>query len=387
MRRQLIWIAVGVLLLIQFAHASDQTIAVKDLSISILVGISDPVQEFARNFVKRVENNLRTEGILVTILETSSVFTHSRFNDVSLRIRVENIPSRPDNPLLIIEPLEPRFLDISPFPYAQYFYGDYGGGLDSFYLDSHVAEIALINLATGLALYSAGHCHVVPDYLEAARQEFEIMDSSTPIQRLERWLDFINFYEGNCALMESDFQRAATLFRPYAPSEYQFSASRVTLTNLIWASYMAGNHDEAFTEMETLLSLARQFGAEHETFALTRRAQLYALAFRYDDALTDMDAAIELDPTNPELYVLRGQIILYLYEWDRVLADYNHAIELAPDYADAYYYRGVLFYAQAQRDDALADFEHYLDLAPDGDHAADAEQYIIDIQRELEALN
>jgi tetratricopeptide (TPR) repeat protein len=150
---------------------------------------------------------------------------------------------------------------------------------------------------------------------------------------------------------------------------------------------MAGNHDEAFTEMETLLSLARQFGAEHETFALTRRAQLYALAFRYDDALTDMDAAIELDPTNPELYVLRGQIILYLYEWDRVLADYNHAIELAPDYADAYYYRGVLFYAQAQRDDALADFEHYLDLAPDGDHAADAEQYIIDIQRELEALN
>lgn len=48
----------------------------------------------------------------------------------------------------------------------------------------------------------------------------------------------------------------------------------------------------------------------------TRRAQLYALAFDYDSAIADMDAAIELAEANnvsdtqlAELYTLREEII------------------------------------------------------------------------------
>ncbi|MFN8373314.1 MAG: tetratricopeptide repeat protein [Anaerolineae bacterium] len=100
-----------------------------------------------------------------------------------------------------------------------------------------------------------------------------------------------------------------------------------------------------------------------------------------------MDAAIELDSTNPELYVLRGNITLLIYEWDRVLADYNAAIELSPDYADAYFYRGILFYTRAEYQPALDDFARYLELAPDGEHAADAATYIEEIERTQAALD
>ncbi len=120
------------------------------------------------------------------------------------------------------------------------------------------------------------------------------------------------------------------------------------------------------------------------------RSQLYALAFRYDDAIADMDAAIALDPNNPALYVERGQRVLLLYQWDRVLADYNHALELDPNFANAYYYRGILYASVPEgidaRRDALADFQRYLDLAPNGEHAADAAQYLSEIQAQLDAL-
>ncbi len=125
---------------------------------------------------------------------------------------------------------------------------------------------------------------------------------------------------------------------------------------------------------------------------LSKRAQLYALAARYDDAIADLNAAIKLDPDNPELYTLRGQMYLYLYEWDSVLDDYNHAIELDPTYADAYYFRGILYDSilqtgQELRPESLADFQHYLELAPNGDHAVDAARYVEQIQSELDALN
>ncbi|MCB9453778.1 MAG: tetratricopeptide repeat protein [Anaerolineaceae bacterium] len=135
----------------------------------------------------------------------------------------------------------------------------------------------------------------------------------------------------------------------------------------------------------------RQFH-DSEIAALISQSQEHALAARYDDAVADLTAAIEIEPENPELYVLRGQMYLYLYEWDEVLADYNAAIELDPDYPDAYFYRGILYYSilqtgQELRPEAWADFQHYLELAPAGTHADEAARYAATVQAELAALN
>ncbi|NJL56110.1 hypothetical protein HC928_13720 [bacterium] len=125
--------------------------------------------------------------------------------------------------------------------------------------------------------------------------------------------------------------------------------------------------------------------------ALMARAQDAMLGSRFDAAYTDLTAAISLDPTNPALYVMRGQASLALYAWDASEADYNWALALDPGYADAYFYRGVLRYSILQtglglRTAAQADFEQYLSLAPQGRHAAEAARYAESIQRELDAL-
>src|SRR5690606_7348675 len=101
--------------------------------------------------------------------------------------------------------------------------------------------------------------------------------------------------------------------------------------------------------------------------------------------------AIELEPDNPELYTLRGQVYLNVYEWDKSLADFNTAIELAPEYADAYFQRGVLYYSilqtgQELRQEALGDFQHYLDLAPEGHYADQAREYTAKIEAEQAAM-
>lgn len=127
-------------------------------------------------------------------------------------------------------------------------------------------------------------------------------------------------------------------------------------------------------------------------------ADRLAAKARRDITNSDLEAAraglataIELEPDNPELYALRGQIYLSLYEWDKSLRDLNTAIELAPRYAEAYFQRGVLYYSilqtgQALREAALADFQTYLDLAPEGQHADQAREYIVKIEAELAAV-
>ncbi|MBZ0300885.1 MAG: tetratricopeptide repeat protein [Anaerolineae bacterium] len=125
--------------------------------------------------------------------------------------------------------------------------------------------------------------------------------------------------------------------------------------------------------------------------ALTTQAQRQARDSDYAEAASSLILALALDPDNPELYILRGQMNLYLYEWDQSLADYNTAIELAPEDADAYFQRGVLYYSilqtgQELREEALADFKHYLELAPDGPYANQAQEYAVKIEAELAAL-
>lgn len=127
-------------------------------------------------------------------------------------------------------------------------------------------------------------------------------------------------------------------------------------------------------------------------------ADRLAAQARRDITNSDLEAAraglataIELEPDNPELYTLRGQVYLNVYEWDKSLADFNTAIELAPEYADAYFQRGVLYYSilqtgQELRQEALADFQHYLDLAPEGQYADQAREYSAKIEAELAAM-
>lgn len=252
---------------------------------------------------------------------------------------------------------------------------------------------------TGIVLYALGRCNEALSIFEQFPTEVDV-NNYQPLYMSAYSMDF---YSGVCALQAEEYTVAEALFKAVEYNNPQYRPVE-SIVNSAWLRQYAGFPDEAieiltndinFAHSEETLYWSEEFRNLRLTTVLSSRAQLHALNFDFDSAITDINTAIGLDPQNPELYVTRGQIRMLLYEWDGVMDDYNTALELDPDYADAYYYRGLLNYTvagvgnsdvNALRNAAIADFERYLDLAPDGLHAGDAAQYIEQIQAELEAL-
>ncbi len=254
-----------------------------------------------------------------------------------------------------------------------------------------------VNYLTALSLYAVNQCDEALPYFEQVQQGIVTLnlapeDVHAPL--------FTPFYRANCALRKGDYQQAIALYESVLivfPQPFFYAPTLSTAINLAWAYLQIGEEDKAIALIDKAVSSYRYWLAKADSSGnafpvIIRRAQLYALASRYDDAVADLTTAIEIEPENPELYTLRGQMYLYLYEWDSVLNDYNTAIELDPAYPDAYFYRGILYYSilqtgQELRPEALADFQYYLELAPEGTHAAEAFRYAATIQAELDALD
>jgi len=256
-------------------------------------------------------------------------------------------------------------------------------------------DAAVSNMIAGLTLYVANNCDVAIPFLQSVKNSLTVVSERQEVE------GYLNFYLGNCAILVGDLDQASQLFQHSLETfngEIQWNVG--LSNNLAWVHLQNGHSNLAFDLMAHTLS-STSGSPNSQLLALVHRSQLYALDFRYNEAIADVDAAIALmiDKDDelrngvyswsslPELYVLRGQMVMLLYEWDRVLADYNTALELDPTYADAYFYRGVLYYSVLEREQALADFEYYLELAPEGDHVAEATRYAESILAELEALD
>lgn len=331
----------------------------QDMSIHYsIVSVSEIMPERVKPFLERVAHIMRTEyDLSVQFTDTTphtetatltflDVLTPDRILiDTRVSISVMTDFLSPISPLLLNQ-MRVAF-DIS---------------------NAHAANI----LATLLA-YSAGCDDMLRDDL------ISIVPPLSPDYR-----PHIAFLIGNCFIVDGDFETAYDYLEEHL---YHHINAAFTGYNFAWVALQIGRDESAFSTLERAITLAKILPSESALIELlTFRAQLHALNFDYDAAITDMNAAIALDSENSELYVLRGQMVLLLYEWDRVEANYNTALEIDPNYAPAYYYRGILYYTVLERENALADFEQYLDLAPAGEHATDAARYAESIRAELDAL-
>jgi tetratricopeptide (TPR) repeat protein len=339
-----------------------------------------------------LRDNLEKYGVSVNVVQypPHTDTDNDRINLNPASMELYTTLSLHGAPQLILFPyLEPDFIKQSPILFAD---------MDpQIYLDipSENDKLAAANLATGIILYDLGKCAEADTYLRKAESTGLIIDEFTYQEVNTPAMVAISFYQGNCAILEGDFARAAKFFETAFPSDWEGKPLLVVSlqVNLAWIYFQQSKQEAAFNLLDSVVEATTQPNIlrTKASDALTSRAQLYALAERYDNAISDLNTAIQLTPDNPELYTLRGQMYLYLYEWDNVLADYNKAIELDPTYADAYFLRGVLYYSILQTGaehypDALADFQRYLQLAPDGDHAADAQKYADQIQAQQNSL-
>jgi tetratricopeptide (TPR) repeat protein len=85
----------------------------------------------------------------------------------------------------------------------------------------------------------------------------------------------------------------------------------------------------------------------------------------FDKALTEYNAAMELDPMLPEVYWSIGRVYYFDQgKYSRAEDAYSRAIELDGEYIDAYFYRGLAREANGAYSRAIEDFSKVIDLAP-----------------------
>lgn len=253
--------------------------------------------------------------------------------------------------------------------------------------DQESSEL-VVDFLLALSLYSAGECNRAVEYFTTMEKDFSHVEQEKFSLQAS-----IYFYSGNCALLAGDYQTAANRYE----ASLDTLADRTlyldaAVVNLAWTYLQLDLDEESFELFEQEINRFHAvYNPDWVSEALEVRAQLYALENRFDNAIIDLTRAIEL-AANAENYTLRGAMYLALFEWDSALMDFNTAIELNSAYPNAYYQRGLLYASILQTgaefyDEALADFQHYLELAPEGEHAAEAAQYITDLQSQQQSLN
>jgi tetratricopeptide (TPR) repeat protein len=117
-----------------------------------------------------------------------------------------------------------------------------------------------------------------------------------------------------------------------------------------------GRYEEALTSLDRAIELD-----PHSAWALTSRGETYRLTRRYEEALADLNHAIEL--SDDWAFLNRGATYLLTGRYEEALADLNRAVELYPEGAWRFYSRALAYLVLGQRDDAATDLKTAIQLA------------------------
>ena len=110
-------------------------------------------------------------------------------------------------------------------------------------------------------------------------------------------------------------------------------------------------------EYKATLAAAREAVPNSQSI-ITAEIDIYLASKEYDKALSNLDVAIQNDPSNSSLFFARGNILDHqqasmladgnreeaIPVYEKALVDYKKALELKPDFFDAAYSLGALYY-------------------------------------------
>lgn len=91
--------------------------------------------------------------------------------------------------------------------------------------------------------------------------------------------------------------------------------------------------------------------------AFVSRAAVYAARGDYDEALADLNSAIQLDGDLAGAYNNRGIIYAAMGDYELAQSDFNEALDLDSDFTIAYSNRGVIRALQGDFEGAISDME------------------------------
>jgi TolB-like protein/DNA-binding winged helix-turn-helix (wHTH) protein/Flp pilus assembly protein TadD len=93
-------------------------------------------------------------------------------------------------------------------------------------------------------------------------------------------------------------------------------------------------------------------------------AHLLLSSGRGEEAMAEVNRALELDPVSPIINLHLGWHYLYTRQYDQALSQLDKTLELDPDYALAHWYRGLAFEQKKMYPEALHEMGRAKDLLP-----------------------
>jgi len=85
----------------------------------------------------------------------------------------------------------------------------------------------------------------------------------------------------------------------------------------------------------------------------------------YNEALTELNKALEIDPKSAEAYYWRGRTLVNLGRLDQGENDFKAAVQLKPDYSEAYDNLGWLASKQGRVDEGIAYLSKSIEYKPE----------------------
>jgi tetratricopeptide (TPR) repeat protein len=182
-----------------------------------------------------------------------------------------------------------------------------------------------------------------------------------------------------------DFDRAVALSPNYGPAYNNRGNARVALGqyNLAFQDFRKAvelmpqsavpfnGRGTAHTELKryhaAVRDLSRAIALNTKYVAAYRhRADAYFALGMYREAVDDATQVFTLEPerSDPDLLLLRARAYTADKKLNQALDDLNKAIEEKPDWVDAYIERGIVFTGARRFDDAIGDFNRAIELDP-----------------------
>ena len=125
--------------------------------------------------------------------------------------------------------------------------------------------------------------------------------------------------------------------------------------------YNKKEYDNAITDYDKAIEINPNY-----ELAFYNRGFAWVVKKDYDKAIADYNTVIKLNLDYASAYVIRASIRRAMKKYDLAIADYNKAIEIDPSYANAYFNRGLAKKENnVDLEGSKQDFKNYLDLTAD----------------------
>ena len=165
---------------------------------------------------------------------------------------------------------------------------------------------------------------------------------------------FLYYKKGQDNLAQADYQKAKAL-----DPDFVKKAARGKEELDTYASHLKGK--KPVSDAGTSPQADKPF---------KQKALAHVHQREYDQALSELNQALQIDPRDAESYNNRGSILTFKGQYQEAISDFDKAIKLNSRYAKAYYNRGLAYFYLKHYLKAVTDLAVAIELNP-----KDAEAY------------